>query len=145
MPILLALVFASHGIQASPPGKNLITTPIDAVEFRPMDPKKPDSIQLAVVEGDLKTGPSAFYLKFKPGFKGPIHNHDADYHAVVIKGSPKHWAAGQEAQAKPLPPGSYWFQPGKEFHGDACPGPDECVVLVVSTGKFTFGLPPKTN
>jgi hypothetical protein len=47
----------------------------------------------------------------------------------------KHWGVGQiKADAKPLSPGSYWFQPGKVLHGDAC-FDEECLVHIVWSGK----------
>ena len=71
----------------------------------------------------------------EPGTKGPMHTHTADYHLVVIEGTMKHWAAGEtEATAKPLGPGSYWFQPGGQPHADACIS-DKCVMHVVWSGR----------
>ena len=59
----------------------------------------------------------------------------ADYHLVLVRGTMKHWAAGEtEDKAKPLGPGSYWFQPGGQAHADSCLS-EECLMFVSWAGK----------
>ena len=66
---------------------------------------------------------------------GRLHFHTADYHLVLLQGTMKHWAEGtQEADAKLLSPGSYWFQPGNQAHGDSCLT-DECLMFVHWSGR----------
>jgi quercetin dioxygenase-like cupin family protein len=66
---------------------------------------------------------------------GRLHIHTSDYHLTLLQGTMKHWAEGeQEADAKPLGPGSYWFQPGNQAHGDSCLT-DECLMFVKWEGK----------
>jgi quercetin dioxygenase-like cupin family protein len=114
--------------------KKMVVTSFQDAKFAPVDPARPDGAQLAVLWGDPAKGPSAMLLKLKKG-AGPLHIHTSDYHLTLLQGTMKHWAEGaQEADAKPLGPGSYWFQPGNQAHGDSCLT-DECIMFVKWEGK----------
>jgi hypothetical protein len=114
--------------------KHMVVTPIQDARFVPVDPARPNGPQIAVLWGDPDKGPSSMLLKLRKG-QGRLHTHTSDYHLVVLQGTTKHWAAGeQEADAKLLEPGSYWFQPGNQAHGDTCVT-DECLMFVKWEGK----------
>ncbi len=114
--------------------KKMVVTPFQDARFVPVDPKQPDGPQLAVLWGDPAKGPSAMLLRLKKG-EGRLHVHSSDYHLTLLQGTMKHWSEGeQEADAKPLGPGSYWFQPGNLAHGDSCLS-DECLMFVKWEGK----------
>jgi hypothetical protein len=120
--------------------KRMVITPFQEARFVPLDPARPDDSQIAVLWGDLAKGPAATLFKRKKG-PGPLHIHSSDVHVVVAQGTMKHWAEGeQEADAKPLGPGSHWFQPGDQAHGDSCVS-DECVIFVKWEGKVDSRLP----
>ena len=107
----------------------MVVTAFEDVRFVPLDSTRPDGPQIGVLWGDPASGPSAMFLKVKRG-QGRLHYHSSDYHLVLLQGTAKHWAEGQqEADVKPLGPGSFWFQPGKEAHGDSCLT-DECLMFV---------------
>ncbi|MCI0443708.1 cupin domain-containing protein [bacterium] len=109
--------------------KKMIVTPFQEAKFVPTDPANPDGPQMAVLWGDPAKGPSAMLLKFKKG-SNSLHIHTSDYHLVLVQGSMKHWEEGeQEADAKELGPGSYWFQPGNQAHAGSCLT-DECIMFV---------------
>ena len=112
-----------------------------SLTYKPLDPKGEGGPELAVASGDPQKG-GAFFLKQPAGFKAPVHTHTSDYHAIVASGAPKHWLPGQEKQAKALAPGSYWFQPGGQPHGDECTGKDPCVLYIVMPGAFDFTPTP---
>jgi quercetin dioxygenase-like cupin family protein len=113
--------------------KQMVVTAFEDAKFVPVDPARPDT-QMAVLWGDPAKGPSAMLLKFKKG-RGRLHFHTADYHLVLLQGTMKHRAEGeQEADAKPLSPGSYWFQPGTQVHVDSCLS-DECLMFIKWEGK----------
>jgi len=112
--------------------------------FAPIDPSAEGGPEVAVVHGDLKTG-AAFFLKIPAGFKPGLHTHTGDYHAVVVSGAPRHWLPGKDRQAKPLAPGSYWFQPGGQPHGDECTGKEPCIAFVIMNGAFDFQPTPKAK
>jgi quercetin dioxygenase-like cupin family protein len=114
--------------------KQVAKTSFQDAKFVPIDPANPDAAQIAVLWGDPATGPSAMLLKMKKG-GGALHTHTSDYHLTLIQGTMKHWLKGeQEADAKPLGPGSYWFQPGNQAHGNSCLA-DECVMFIKWEGK----------
>jgi quercetin dioxygenase-like cupin family protein len=114
--------------------KQMVVTPFQDAKFVPLDPARPDGPQIAVLWGDPANGPSAMLLKLKK-LGGRLHIHTSDYHLTLLQGTMKHWAEGeQEADAKPLGPGSYWFQPGNQAHGDSCLT-DECLMFVKWEGK----------
>ncbi len=110
-------------------GKQMVVTASEDVRFVPLDPARPDGPQIAVLWGDPAKGPSDMLLKLKKA-GGRLHYHTSDYHLMLLQGTVKHWAAGEkEAEVKPLDPGSYWFQPGGQAHGDSCLT-EECVMFV---------------
>jgi hypothetical protein len=113
---------------------DMVVVPFGDARFVPVDPKRPEAAQIAVLHGDPATGPSAILLKMKKT-PGALHYHTADYDLVLLQGRMKHWAKGESAaDAKELGPGSYWHQPGRKVHGDACLT-DECVMYVRWTGQ----------
>lgn len=76
-------------------------------------------------------------VRFKKGVSS-LHYHSSDYHLAVLQGTMKHWTEGErEEDAKPLEPGSYWFQPANLSHADACPT-DECLTFVYWLDKRDF-------
>lgn len=128
--ILVAACVAVHAASGPP----MIVTSLDEAKFVPSNPDNPNGTQIAVLKGDPDTGPSTMLMRFKKG-ASPLHIHSSDYQLVVIEGTMKHLSAKQkEADAKPLGPGSYWFQPGEEAHSDACLV-EECLMYIVWSGK----------
>jgi quercetin dioxygenase-like cupin family protein len=115
-----------------------------SLTYAPLDPNNKTGPEVAWVSGDAQQGGAAF-LKLPPGTKPGLHTHTGDYHAIVISGAPRHWLPGQEKKAKPLAPGSYWFQPGNQPHGDECTGKDPCVLYLVFAGAFDFTATPKAK
>ena len=69
---------------------------------------------LAEILWHLSLWPFNLTPKFKPVSKSPVHIHTEDYFAVVVEGIGANHAP--EAEAVPLPTGSYWFQRGEEAH-----------------------------
>jgi quercetin dioxygenase-like cupin family protein len=134
LPFIMAAVSACATTADEPSKKAMVIVPLESAKFAPVIARLPDGPQMAVLWGDPNTGPSAILLEMKRG-AGPMHTHTADYHLVVIEGTMKHWGSGEnESDAKPLRPGSYWFQPGGLPHADACLS-DKCVMQVVWSGR----------
>jgi quercetin dioxygenase-like cupin family protein len=124
-----------------PPQLASVIVAFEDARFTPMNMRAPDGPQLAVLWGDPTRGPSAMLMKFPQGALG-MHAHTADYHLVVLQGTMKHWDEDQsEADAQPLGPGSYWFQPGKQVHGDACVS-SQCVLYLNWADKRDGYAPP---
>ena len=133
---MLALVVAGAGSASlgAEQDRSMIVTALGDVVFRPVIPSRPNGPQIAVLRGNPDEGPSDMLLKTPRG-NGPLHTHTADYHLTIVRGEMKHWdSAGSEAKARRLGPGSYWFQPGGEAHGDSCLS-DECVMFIHWAGK----------
>ena len=139
--ILAVAAFAvgiAGGITYAKTKAEYVLIPSGGAKFAPVDPKNPGGIQMAVLSGDPKTGPTAFELKLPKG-PAPIHWHSSDYYAWTVEGNTKHWLPGKEADARPNPPGTFWFQPGGATgpHGDECLS-DSCTIFVFMPGKFDF-------
>jgi len=134
----LSLGFAAGPFAASQ--SRMIVTPIESAAFKPVDPARPNSAQVAVLRGDPNSGPSSTLLRLAKG-PTPLHVHSSDYDLVVISGEMKHWERGQsEAQAAVLGPGSYYFQPGDLVHAGACLT-DECLMYVQWSGRRDGRVP----
>jgi hypothetical protein len=129
---LLAIVALSIGVVAGTLASResgMVVVPFEAARFAPLDPSRPDAAALAVLWGDPRSGPSDVLLKMKKT-DGALHFHTSDYHLALLQGQMKHWAEGTlPRDAAPMGPGSYWFQPGRQVHGDACLT-DECVMFI---------------
>ena len=111
------------------------------LEWGPTNPSGPGP-EIAVVHGDpMAGGVSAFFLRVAPKGEAGIHTHTSGYRAVLVSGAHKHWLPG-EKDVKALTPGSYWFQPAGQPHGDTCEGPDPCVLFIVLDGKFDMAPAP---
>jgi quercetin dioxygenase-like cupin family protein len=137
-----ALVIAGCGaIAATPTNRPSVVVAFEDAPFVPDDPRFPAGPGVAVLHGDPSTGPSAMLISIRRG-SIPLHTHSSDYHLLVVRGTVKHWdEGGTEAAARPLGPGSYWFQPADQVHGDACVA-DECVAYLVWSGKRDGKLAP---
>lgn len=138
----LAFMVAAGAAWAQPaapvPG---VTIAFDDIQLVPTDLRAPDGFATAVLWGDPTSGPSAMLLRLPRG-ELPMHVHTSSYHLVVLRGTMKHWGAEDaDAAAKPLPPGSYWFQPGGAAHRDACLS-EQCLVYLNWAGRRDGYRPP---
>ncbi len=114
--------------------KRTVVVPHDGAQWTPADPARPEGTQIAVLRGDPATGPSAMLMRMKKT-DGALHVHTSDYDLVLLEGSMKHWTTEAERASGPvLGPGSYWFQPGEEAHGDSCLS-DACTMFITWAGK----------
>ena len=84
--------------------------------------------------GDIQNGKHGTFLKFTPGFHSLLHSHTSDYYAVVVKGVISNPEKGEKDS--PLPVGSYWYQKGGEPHYTNCLSKEDCIIFLVSDGKF---------
>lgn len=121
-------------------GGTMVVVAAEDARYVPLDPKRPEAAQMAVLHGDPAKGPSSMLLKFKRA-TGVLHVHTSDYHLVLLRGMMKHRGEQEtEAAARPLGPGSFWFQPGGQPHADSCLS-DECVMFIRWAGKRDARLP----
>ncbi len=122
--VLLAVSGAPH---AEGDGAHGLMISLDEVEWQPI--REGSVVDVAVLSGNPAIGANVRLIRFPAGFVAPVHAHTGDYNGVVVKGTWRHWfdETGEEQE---LPPGSYVFQPGGEMHGDACVGPENCIMLL---------------
>ncbi|ETW99945.1 MAG: hypothetical protein ETSY1_13105 [Candidatus Entotheonella factor] len=104
------------------------------MEWKPMAPESP--LQIMTLWGDRSKGEHGVLLKLPAGMVAPIHAHTGDYHGINLTGTWRHSFDGGEQ--KDLPPGSYVFQPGKQMHGDACIGTEDCILFLHQYVKADF-------
>jgi hypothetical protein len=115
-----------------------IPVPYDSIEFLPL---MNGPIQIAVLSGNLQTGPSSIMLRFPPKFPGVMHYHNSSYHAVVISGVSKHWVEGEDEASAPLQKkGDYWYQAGKQPHQDSFPSDQVTTVFLRFEGPLDLHL-----
>ena len=100
--------------------------PPDEVEWTQ---REGSPIGRAVLWGDPSTGAHVRLIKLPAGFVAPNHLHTGDYHGVNLTGTWRHTFL-ETGEVRELPPGSYVFQPGGEMHGDACIGPEDCIIML---------------
>lgn len=137
--LTLAVVMVATAAVAGPAkGKDFVATSFEELKWNPMDPKQPDGVQIAVVNGDPMKGASSFYLKIPANSPPNVHSHTGDYQTIVVKGQSKHWVEGKESEAKTLSAGGWWWQPGKQVHGDQCVSAEPCIAFITMTQKFDY-------
>ncbi|SHG84086.1 hypothetical protein SAMN05443551_0754 [Marivita hallyeonensis] len=133
LPMLIAVGLLAQPVSADSHVGNAAVALADAV-FQPFGDTP---IEIAVLNGNPQTGPSAVLLKFPPNFPGAMHTHTHGYHAVVISGGSKHWIAGQSEEDVPLQrPGDYWYQIGGEAHQDSFPTDVPTIIYVQFEGPL---------
>lgn len=99
--------------------------------------------RLGSLWGERSTGQAGTLLRVPGGFIAPVHSHTADYRAVVIEGTWKHWFDDDtSAPAAELRPGSYWTQAADEWHADACVSATPCTILLINSEPYTTIVRP---
>ena len=81
------------------------------------------------------------FLKLPAGSEGGLHAHTGDYHGINVQGTWVRTIEGDPVE-KELPPGSYVFQPGGQFHNDRCAGPEDCVLFIHQNTMGDLLTPP---
>jgi quercetin dioxygenase-like cupin family protein len=117
------------------PDPKAVEKTLKAAKWTPFDEKSPKGAAWSNVWGDSQTEASGMYVRIPAGSSPFWHIHKADYHAVVLAGTVNNIESGSEA--KDLPVGSYYMQPGGNKHTTNCKagGPD-CIIYVYVTGAF---------
>jgi hypothetical protein len=141
--LAVAVVLAvglSFTAKAAPAKEGKVVLAAD-IKWQDLDPKKPGGPQMTILSGDPKKGPVELLLKVPGGGDSGLHSHSADYWGVVVQGTHTHYK-DTVADGKAMSPGSYWFQPGKQNHGDTCAAGTDCILLLNVLGKFDL-IPAK--
>jgi hypothetical protein len=131
----IGLLAGAVGSIAAAGSSQMTVKPAETLQYVVEYPDQQSSPSISILDGDPARTPVSMLIRMRKSVL-PMHSHSADYQAVVIQGAMKHWAKGEdEAQAPRLGPGSWWYQPGKQVHTDACLA-EECVIYVHNTGKL---------
>jgi quercetin dioxygenase-like cupin family protein len=133
-PAALAEEAKAGTAKAKPAAKPaaLVTMTPDELKWVP-NPANAD-VMMAVVWGDPAKGPHGAFHKFKAGFDAGLHTHSSDMRIAVISGTMI--AATEGGPERKLPPGSYEYQPHGVKHVTKCDAASDCIIFVVSSGKF---------
>ncbi len=84
--------------------------------------------------GDASAGAYGRFVRFAPGYSGPLHTHSNSYHAVLVQG------VAIEPEGEEHPAGSYWFTPGGFPHITECVSDEACIWYEHSEGKFDINF-----
>jgi Domain of unknown function (DUF4437) len=130
----IALAIAVPALAKAPSGAfvQLPSAEMKWEEFYPGGPVE----SFVVGAKDAKRGPTAFFIKFKPGFDSGWHVHESEYTGVILAGTILETNKGSDAP-KPLGSGSYYLQP-KTVHRTQCTSAVECLVWIFEDGRFSF-------
>lgn len=122
-----------------------VSIPAEEINFIPAGVRTEKGELLAgPAYGDMQNSRHGTFVRMPAGFKSPAHTHTEDYFAVVIEGVGSNHPV--DAEAVPLPKGSYWFQRGEEVHVTECLSETDCLFFIVQPGKFDYVMEePKTG
>ena len=134
---VVGMLLVTVGTGSAYTTKSRIMIALDEVEWQPVREGSP--VHVAVLSGDPATGAHVRLIRLPAGFVAPIHAHTGDYNGTNLTGTWKHTFV-ETGEERELPPGSYVFQPGGEMHGDACIGPEDCILLLQQSVAADFIL-----
>jgi quercetin dioxygenase-like cupin family protein len=114
-------------------------TDYEDLPFSPLTEGSP--VHVAVLWGNLETGPTAVMVKFPEGYREPWHYHSSIYQAVLVKGefSSRSPEGGPDSE-RVLGPGSYIVQPGGVTHAEVNAGAGESLSMVYFDGPVDYVL-----
>ncbi|ABS27474.1 DUF4437 domain-containing protein [Anaeromyxobacter sp. Fw109-5] len=99
-------------------------------------------VQLAPLWGDRAKGEGGTLLRTPGGFDSGLHNHTADYWAVVIEGEWRHWVPSTgEGKGVVLKPGAHWTQIKDQWHQDACVSKIPCTIFLFNRDPYVTHFP----
>ena len=109
--------------------------PAEKIPWAEEAPGQPQ--RLGRLWGERSEGPAGTLLRVPAGFVAPVHTHTADYRAVVIRGTWRHWYTEDKTDdAPPLEAGSYWTQRANQWHADACISDTPCIILLINEDPY---------
>ena len=117
---VLVLTLVTGGLVAQQRVANRYV-PADALPWYKESPDLP--VELAPLWGNRANGEAGTLLRTPPGFDSGPHSHTADYWAVVVQGTWRHWVPSTgEGVGLTLEPGAHWTQVHTQLHQTrACP------------------------
>jgi Domain of unknown function (DUF4437) len=114
--------------------------PADKLPWYKESPALP--VELAPLWGNRTQGEAGTLLRTPAGFDSGLHSHTADYWAVVVQGTWKHWVpATGEGIGLTLEPGAHWTQVHTQLHQDACVSKVPCVIFLLNKDPYVTEFP----
>ena len=114
--------------------------PADKLPWHKEAPSLP--VELAPLWGDRVQGEAGTLLRTPAGFDSGLHWHTADYWAVVVQGTWKHWVPSTgEGVGLTLEPGAHWTQIRTQPHQDACVSKTPCVIFLFNKDPYVTEFP----
>jgi quercetin dioxygenase-like cupin family protein len=92
--------------------------------------------QASPVVGDFTKGKHVSLIKFKAGFKTPLHTHSHDYVGIVVTGKARHFEPGKPETETVLTPGSTWSVKGNVPHISECLDGEDCIFALSQDAAF---------
>ncbi|HVE48868.1 MAG TPA: cupin domain-containing protein [Casimicrobiaceae bacterium] len=124
-----AALIAAAFLPSIATGKSMV---VPKAELKWMDMGIP-GVAAAPLSGDMKKGPSRFFLKYPVGFVTPKHHHTADHSVTVVSGSITLTVDGKDHK---LGPGSYFELTRKAPHVAKVEGNEEAVFFIQANGPW---------
>lgn len=132
--VAVTMAAAARGASAQEPPAAAIH--LSAKEL-PWAPLTPDSgLQSVRLWGDGSKPDEDGYgmlLMVPAGAEAGVHAHRDHRHVINMRGTLVRIVEGDAAPIE-LPPGSYVYQPGGQFHNERCKGPEDCVLFIHQHG-----------
>ena len=114
--------------------------PADKLPWYRESPAMP--VDLAPLWGTRAEGEAGTLLRTPAGFESGLHSHTADYWAVVVQGTWKHWVPTTgEGVGLLLEPGAHWTQIHTQLHQDACVSKVPCVIFLFNKDPYLTNFP----
>ena len=135
--VLLSLVAAAVVAQQKVANRYV---PADQLPWYKESPELP--VELASLWGNRAQQEAGTLLRTPPGFDSGLHSHTADYWAVVVQGTWKHWVPSTgEGVGLTLEPGAHWTQVRTQLHQDACISKVPCVIFLFNKDPYVTEFP----
>jgi hypothetical protein len=136
---VLALSLIAGAVIAQQNGANRYI-PADKLPWYKESPHLP--VELAPLWGTRTEGEAGTLLRTPPGFDSGLHSHTADYWALVVQGTWKHWVPSTgEGVGLSLEPGAHWTQIHAQLHQDACVSKVPCVIFLFNRDSYVTEFP----
>lgn len=136
---LLALSLVAGAVVAQQTVTNRYI-PVNKLPWYKESPELP--VELAPLWGTRTQGEAGTLLRAPPGFESGLHSHTADYWAVVVQGTWKHWVPTTgEGVGLTFEPGAHWTQIHTELHQDACVSKVPCVIFLFNKNPYVTEFP----
>jgi hypothetical protein len=136
---VLALTLTAGAVVAQQQVENYYFT-ADKLPWHKESPTMP--VELAPLWGARAKGEAGTLLRVPGGFESGLHSHTADYWAVVVQGTWKHWVPSTgEGVGLKLDVGAHWTQIHTQLHQDACVSKVPCVIFLFNKNPYETEFP----